>query len=116
MRLNIFGGWYGYRNCPMILQVGSVTGCRKSRPADAHTSFATTRPLMAMDTVYDIRKWQNGRRAKPSQSKRHWMNLSFWKLPEDTSKKCFVECTGDDEQQAISKIIYTINNVREFHV
>src|ERR1700731_3921055 len=96
----------------MIYQVGLVAGCRKARPANTHTSFVTSHPLLAMDTVHDIQKWQNGQRSKPVEWKRRWIYMSFWRQPEEKDERGFVTCTGKDEQQAISKVIYTITNVR----
>lgn len=102
-----------YRNCPMIHQAGLVAGCLKSRPANAHTSFVTSHPLLAVDTAHNIQRWHNGGRTIPVESKRRWMNMSFWRQPEERAETCFVECIGMDEQQAISKVIYIIANVRQ---
>ncbi|GAB5591909.1 hypothetical protein Unana1_06809 [Umbelopsis nana] len=39
--------------------------------------------------------------------------MSFWRQPEEKDERCFVTCTGKDEQQAISKVIYTITNLMQ---
>jgi hypothetical protein len=105
---------YVFRNCPMIHQFGLMACCGKSRPAQAKVSYAKPQPVIAIDTIYDIQTWQSKQpRESNSEGKRvsGWMRLSFWKQPKDKLNRYIMECSGQDEEEAISKVVYTITNV-----
>ncbi|KAJ2956342.1 hypothetical protein NQZ79_g7807 [Umbelopsis isabellina] len=105
------------RNCPMIHQFGLMAGCLKSRPAQAKLSYASPQPVIAVDTIYDIQRWKSDQRRKErtSTGKRvsGWMRLSFWKQPKEKYNQCIIECSGQDEDEAVSKVVYTITNLMQ---
>lgn len=92
-----------------------MAGCPKSRPAQAKSSYVNPQPVITLDTIYDIQRLKTDQRRKErtQASKRvsGWMRLSFWKQPKEKSNQCIIECSGQDEDEAINKVVYTITNV-----